>query len=95
MRHPIRIGRLGMLSVGMSIGAALAATPQVASADPSADPFSWADQLLSGLAVPADTASPLDIQISISGMDLFSTVDNTATATSGTGSIAIAIGDGA
>ena len=45
-------------------------------------------------AVPADP-SPLDMQISISGMDLFSTVDNTATANSGFGDIAIAIGNGA
>ena len=96
MSHPIRIGRMGMLAVGLSIGAALAATPQVASADSSADPLSWADQVLSGLAVPAaDAAAPLDMQISISGMDLFSTVDNTATANSGFGDIAIAIGNGA
>ena len=33
MSHPIRIGRMGMLAVGLGIGAALAATPQVASAD--------------------------------------------------------------
>jgi hypothetical protein len=36
-----------------------------------------------------------DFQISIDGMDLFSTVGNTATATSGVGDIAIAYGDGA
>ena len=95
MSHPIRIGRMGLLAVGLSIGAALAATPQVASADPSTDPFSWVDQVLGGLAVPADPASPLDMQVSISGMDLFSTVDNTATATSHFGDIAIAVGDGA
>ncbi len=96
MSHPIRCGRMGMLAVGLGIGAALASTPQIASADPAADPFSWADQVLSGLPVPAaDAAAPLDMQISISGMDLFSTVGNTATATSGAGSIAIAIGDGA
>ena len=67
----------------------------VASADPSTDPFSWIDQLVSGLSVPAQTTSALDYQISINGMDLFPTVDNTATATSGTGDIAIAIGNGA
>jgi hypothetical protein len=78
MSHPIPIARMGMLAVGLSIGAALAATPQIASADSSADPLSWADQVLSGLAVPADP-SPLDMQISINGMDLFSAVDNTAT----------------
>jgi hypothetical protein len=96
MSHPIRSGRMGMLAVGLGIGAALAANPQIASADSSADPFSWADQVLSGFAVPAaDAAAPLDMQISISGMDLFSTVDNTATANSGFGDIAIAIGNGA
>jgi hypothetical protein len=34
MRHANRIGRVGMLAVGLGIGAALAATPWVASADP-------------------------------------------------------------
>jgi hypothetical protein len=95
MSHPIRSGRMSMLAVGLGMGAALAATPQIASADPSADPLLWADQVLSGLAVPADPTSPLDMQISISGMDLFSTVDNTAAANSGFGDIAIAIGNGA
>ena len=95
MRQAARVGRLGMLAVGMSIGAALASTPQVASADSSTDPFSWLDQLVSGLSLPAQTTSALDYQVSINGMDLFSTVDNTATANSGTGDIAIAIGNGA
>src|SRR5271163_5342055 len=95
MSHSIRSGRMGLLAVGLGIGAAPAFTPQIASADPSADPFSWADQVLSGLAVPADPTSPLDMQISISGIDLFSTVDNTATATSQFGDIAVAIGNGA
>src|ERR1700722_16384571 len=96
MSHPIRSGRLGMLAVGLGIGAALASTPQMASADTSTDPFSWIDQALGGLAVPAaDAAAPLDIQVSISGIDLFSTVDNTATANSVFGDIAIAIGNGA
>lgn len=40
-------------------------------------------------------ASASDIQISISGTDLFPTADNTATAVSSFGNIAIAIGDGA
>jgi hypothetical protein len=95
MRPLIRVGRMGMLAVGLGIGAALAATPQIAAAGPSADPLAWVDQLVSGVTVPADAASPLDMQISISGIDLFSTVDNTATATSKFGDIAIAFGDGA
>jgi len=63
------VARLGILAVGLGIGAAVASTPGVARAD--------------------------DFQISIDGMDLFSTVGNTATAYSGTGDIAIAYGDGA
>jgi hypothetical protein len=63
------VARLGMLAVGLGIGAAVASTPGVARAD--------------------------DFQISIDGMDLFSTAGNTATATSGAGDIAIAFGDGA
>jgi hypothetical protein len=69
MKHVTRIGRLAGLAVGLGIGAALAATPGVASAD--------------------------DFQISIDGMDLFPMAGNTATATSGMGDFAIAIGDGA
>ncbi len=75
MRPVIRVGRMGMLAVGLGIGAALASTPQVASADSSTDPLSWVDQVVSGLASPRRrSAAPLDMQISISGMDLFSTV---------------------
>jgi hypothetical protein len=89
------IGRLGGLALGLGIGAAVAATPGVASADPSIDPFSSIDQLLGGLAVPAaDPAQALDIQVSISGLDLFPTAGNTAIADAGPGSIAIAIGAG-
>jgi hypothetical protein len=95
MRHAMGIGRLGLLALGLGIGAALAATPGVASADPSTDPFSWIGGLdLGDLSVPAQAAT-LDIQISIDGMDLFPTAGNTATATSGMGDIAIAIGNGA
>jgi hypothetical protein len=92
MKHATRLGRLAGLAVGLGIGAALAATPGVASADPSTDPFSSIDQLLGGLSVPAQT-SALDMQVSIDGLDLFPTAGNTATAASGLGSIAIAIGN--
>jgi hypothetical protein len=94
MRNARGLGRLGLLAVGLGIGAALAATPGLASADPSTDPFSWIDQLLGGLSVPAQT-SALDMQVSIDGTDLFPTAGNTATATSDMGDIAIAIGNGA
>jgi hypothetical protein len=63
------IGRLSMLAVGLGLGATVAATPGVASAD--------------------------DMQISIDGMDLFPIAGNTATATSDSGDIAIAVGNGA
>jgi hypothetical protein len=76
----------GLLAVGLATG--------VASADSSTDPFSWSDELLSGVSVPAQT-SALDVQVSIDGMDLFATAGNTATATSDKGDIAIAIGNGA
>jgi hypothetical protein len=50
-------GGVGM-AVGAAFAAALAATPGVASADSSTDPFSLIDELPSGLSVPAQT-SPL------------------------------------
>jgi len=89
------IARVGVLVGGLALGAAFASTPGTASAD-SSDWLSSVDSVLSGVAVPADTpTSPLDIQISINGTDLFSTTDNEATATSGQGDLAIAYGDGA
>jgi hypothetical protein len=89
------LGQLGMLAVGLGVGAAVAQSP-VASADTTGDPFfSW----LSGLdltAAPAP-ATPLDYQISFNGTDLFPTVGNEATATTNPGEygLAVAIGDGA
>jgi hypothetical protein len=86
-------GRIGLLAASLGFAAACASLPAIASAD-SSDWLSSIDGLGSGVALPAD-ASSLDIQISINGTDLFSTTDNEATATSGQGDIAIAIGDGA
>jgi hypothetical protein len=88
------IARVGVLAAGLALGAAFASISGTASAD-SSDWLSSVDGGLSGLSVPADTASPLDIQISVNGTDLFSTAGNEATATSGQGDIAIAYGDGA
>jgi hypothetical protein len=86
----------GLLAVGLGIGAALAASPGVASADSSTDGLSGIDQLLGSLFVPAaDPAQALDVQISIGGTDLFPTAGNTATALSDNTDIAIAIGNGA
>lgn len=92
---PITLGRAagGLLAVGLSIGAALA-TPGVASADSSTDPHSWIDHLLGGLSVPAQTTAS-DIQISISGINLFPVTADSPFAGSGPGDIAIAIGPGA
>jgi hypothetical protein len=85
------IARVGFLVAGMGVGAAVAATPGIASADSLSDPFSW----LAGLdPFPAAGAPALDLQISIDGHDLLPTTDNSATATSGMGDIAIAFGSG-
>ncbi len=85
------IARLGMLAVGLGIGAAVAHTP-VAAADTTTDPFSW----LSGLDFSSAAAAPagLDFQINIDGVNLFPTLNNGATAESGLGDIAIASGNG-
>jgi hypothetical protein len=85
-------GRLALRIAGLGIGASLAATPWVASADSSNDWLSSIDPLLGGLPVPA-AATAQDMQISIDGTLLFPYVGNTAFAFSGPGSIAIAIGD--
>ncbi len=86
------IARLGMLAVGLGIGAATAHTP-VASADASTDWLSSIDSVLGAAAVPV-VPSALDYQISIDGYDLFPTAGNTATAISGMGDVAIAFGSG-
>jgi hypothetical protein len=88
------LGRLGLLAVGLGIGAALGSTPGVASGDSSTDWLSSIDQLLGGVSVPAaDPAQALDMQVSIGGTLLFPYVDNTAIAMASPGDIAIAIGD--
>ena len=61
------MARLGVLAVGLGIGAAWARTP-VASADSSSDWSSTIDSLLSG-ASPAP-ATPLDLAISFDGYSL-------------------------
>ena len=90
------IARLGMLAVGLGVGAAVAHTP-VASADTSSDWLSSIESLLSGAVPAADPAAVTDFQISFNGTDLFSTVGNEATATTVAGQfgLAIAFGDGA
>ncbi|MGA9490211.1 MAG: hypothetical protein WBV80_08155 [Mycobacterium sp.] len=87
-------GRLDLLVVGLGIGAALACTTGVASADSSTEWSSSIDRLLGGLSVPAaDPAQAVDMQISIGGTLLFPYEDNTAFAFAGPGDIAVAIGN--
>lgn len=90
------VARLGMLAVGLGIGAAVAHTP-VASADTTTDWLSSLDSLLIGAVPAADPAATTDFQISFNGTDLFPTLGNEATATTVAGQfgLAIAFGDGA
>jgi hypothetical protein len=84
------VARLGILAVGLGIGAAMASTPGVAVADSSAD---WVNDLLGGAALPAPALPDVNLAISIDGYSLVS--EGTASANSGSGDIAIAYGDGA
>jgi hypothetical protein len=87
------IAKLGMLAVGLGIGAAIASVPGTAAADSSTDWLSSIDSLLSGAAVPAadTTSAPLNLAISMDGVTVFQT--GSAEAYSGTtGDIAIANG---
>ncbi|WP_406813398.1 hypothetical protein [Mycobacterium sp. M23085] len=89
-----KVGRLGMAAAGLGIGAAMASLPGIAAAD------SWSQDVAAAAASPAiggvpalSTAptSTLNIDISVNGTDLFH--EGTATANSGQGDFAIAIGD--
>jgi hypothetical protein len=85
---------LGVLAVGLGVGAAVAAMPAVASADSSTDPFAWLAGLdLGDPTVPATSTSGLHLAISIDGYSPVS--DGSASAESSTGDIAIAYGSGA
>jgi hypothetical protein len=94
MMNARRVGRLGMLAVGLGIGAAVASTPGIASADtPGTDPFSWLAGLDLGEAAAVPAASPFDLDISVDGFALLD-LGTGATATSGMGDVAIAFGAG-
>jgi hypothetical protein len=86
------IARLGMLAVGLGVGAAMAHSP-VASADVSADWLSSIDTLLGGGALPAPS-SGLDLAISFDGYSLFQAGNAFAYTFTGDYSLAIADGDG-
>ena len=90
-----RLGRLGMLAVGLGMGAAVAATPGIASADSSTDWLSSIDSLLGGGALPALATPPsgLDLAISFDGTSLFQS--GTAHATTTPGAFGFAFADGA
>jgi hypothetical protein len=95
MLNILAIGRIGIIGVGLSVGGALAAMPGVASADPTTDPniLSVIDpSALVQDVFPAADPAP-NIAISIDGLTLLQ--DGTASATSGTGDFAIAIGNDA
>jgi hypothetical protein len=85
-------GRLGMLAVGLGIGAAVAHSP-VASADSSTDWLSSIDGLLGG-AVPAlsTTTSDLNLSISFDGYQLINDGSAFAGTVSGQYGLAIAYG---
>jgi hypothetical protein len=82
------ISRLGMLAVGLAIGAAAGSMPGLASADSSNDPYSWLAGL--DLSDPASSTSGLNFAISIDGYSLIQ--DGSAYADSTSGNIAIAYG---
>jgi hypothetical protein len=85
------IARVGILAVGLGIGAAVAAVPGTAAADSSSDWLSSLDTLLSSAALPAADSSGVNFAISEDGVTLFQ--EGSAVAHSGTtGDIAIADG---
>jgi hypothetical protein len=92
MRKAKAIGRLGLLAVGLGIGAAVAATPGIASADSTdVDAATFDPSAL--IADPVPALSGLDLAISIDGIPVFQS--GTASAESGTDDIAIAYGNDA
>jgi hypothetical protein len=91
------VARLGMLAVGLGVGAAIASTPGIAAADSSTDWLASIDSLLGG-ALPAPATSGLDLAISFDGYSLVSDGSASAyTGAAGNGNydLAIAYGDGA
>lgn len=91
MSSAIRLGGLAVLAMGVGIVAAVTIEAGTASADAGslqADPSTAVDAMV---LLPSDPSTPTDIDISIDGMDVFNG-GGTASATSGMGDIAIAIG---
>jgi hypothetical protein len=91
MKSTRALTRLGLLAVGLGVGAAFASMPAIASADTSSDWLSAVDSLFSGAAPAADAATGLNVAISYDGASLFQI--GTAHASSGSdGDFAIAYG---
>jgi hypothetical protein len=86
------LGRLGVLAVGLGIGAAVAHSP-VASADSSTDWLSSIDSAVSGAALEAPSTSGLNLAISFDGYSLIS--DGSASAETQAGDFDLAIAYGA
>ncbi|WP_428341324.1 hypothetical protein [Mycobacterium sp.] len=87
-----RLRRLGMVVVGLGVGAAIAATPGIAAADTGiADPVNWLAGIDPLSAATLAPASPLDLAISVDGFQLLD-LGTTAVAKSGMGDAAIAFG---
>jgi hypothetical protein len=87
------VGRIGILAAGLSIGAALAAMPGTATADPASDWWSSIDGLLSG-ASPAVTPEP-NLAISFDGYSLIHEGSALANTEAGQYGLAIAYGSNA
>jgi hypothetical protein len=93
MKSTRALARLGLLAVGLGVGAAFASMPAIASADTSSDWLSAVDSFLSSAVPAADTTPALNLAISMDGVTILH--EGTAEAYSGTGGdIAIANGAG-
>jgi hypothetical protein len=91
MKSTRALTRLGLLAVGLGVGAAFASMPAIASADTSSDWLSAVDSFLSSAAPAAATVTGLNVAISYDGASLFQI--GTAHASSGSGGdFAIAYG---
>jgi hypothetical protein len=91
MLNIVAIGRIGILGVGLGVGAALATMPGIASAAPTPDPNIF--NLIDAPSLFPAAPTTLNIDISVDGFTLVH--DGTATATSGNGDVAIAFGNDA
>jgi hypothetical protein len=94
MKSTRALTRLGLLAVGLGVGAAFASMPAIASADTSSDWLSAVDSFLSSAVPAAGTTPALNMAISMDGVTLFQSGDAYA-ASGSSGDIAVANGAGA